>query len=447
MSPTPWLAPLAAGPIRGELSIPGSKSASARSLLLAALADGPSRLTGVLDSRDTSLLRAGLTVLGARFEESDAALQVTPATTITGGGRIDCGLAGTVMRFLPPLAALAERPTAFYGDPAASRRPMGPLLGALDALGAEVSRPWELPFSVAAGRFRGGAISLDASGSSQFISALLLAGARFPDGITVTHSRRPAEKGTVPFSAGPLSAEQDSADVPSLPHIRMTVALLARRGVAVTSIGRSSWQVSPGPIAALDEAVEPDLTNAATLLAAALVTGGELTTAWPDGVQAGAELAEVLAAFGARLAFSHTPEGTRQLTVSGADGLRGADLDLSKVSELTPVAAALAALAPGPSRLRGVAHIRGHETDRLAALSTGLGRLGADVRQTADGLAFSPARLHGGAFGTHADHRLAHAAALVGLVAEGVLLDDVECTTKTLPDFPGMWRDLIGARP
>ena len=175
MSPTPWLAPLAAGPVRGELSIPGSKSASARSLLLAALADGPSRLTGVLNSRDTSLLRAGLTTLGTRFEESDAALQVTPATTITGGGRIDCGLAGTVMRFLPPLAALAGQPTQFFGDPAAGRRPMAPLLGALADLGAEVSQPWQLPFSVVAGRFRGGAVSLDAGGSSQFISALLLA--------------------------------------------------------------------------------------------------------------------------------------------------------------------------------------------------------------------------------------------------------------------------------
>ena len=426
MSPTPWLAPLAAGPVRGELSIPGSKSASARSLLLAALADGPSRLTGVLNSRDTSLLRAGLTTLGARFEESDAALQVTPATTITGGGRIDCGLAGTVMRFLPPLAALAGQPTQFFGDPAAGRRPMAPLLGALADLGAEVSQPWQLPFSVVAVSLRKNAVSLDAGGSSQFISALPLAGARFPDGIAVAHS---------------------GSTLPSLPHIQMTLALLARRGVAAARTGPSAWQVSPGPIAALDEAIEPDLTNAATLLAAALVTGGELTAAWPDGVQAGDELAGVLAAFGARLTYATAPDGTRQLTVSGADGLRGADLDLSKISELTPVAAALAALAPEPSRLRGVAHIRGHETDRLAALSAGLGELGANVRQTADGLAFSPATLHGGPFDTYADHRLAHAAALVGLVVEGVLLDDVECTTKTLPDFPGLWRDLIGGRP
>jgi len=425
LSPTPWLAPLAAGPIRGELSVPGSKSASARSLLLAALANGPSTLSGVLASRDTSLIQAGLTTLGARFEEADGQLRVTSAGELTGGGRIDCGLAGTVMRFLPPLAALAAQPTQFFGDAAASQRPMGPLLGALSELGAVVSQPWQLPFTVAAGQFRGGAVSLDASGSSQFISALLLSGARFPDGIAVTHS---------------------GGNLPSLPHIQMSVELLVRRGVAASQTGPTSWQVSPGPIAALDEAVEPDLTNAATLLAAALITGGELTTAWPDGVQAGGELAEVLAAFGAQLTFFTGPDGTRQLTVSGANGLRGADLDLSKVSELTPMAAALAALAPEPSRLYGVAHIRGHETDRLAALSIGLGGLGAQVQQTEDGLEFSPSTLHGGGFATHADHRLAHAAALVGLVVDGVLLDDVACTTKTLPDFPGMWQNLIGAQ-
>jgi len=439
LSSTPWLAPLAAGPVRGEVRVPGSKSASARSLLLAALAEAPSTLSGVLASRDTSLIRAGLTTLGACFDEADDQLHVTPAAEILGGGRIDCGLAGTVMRFLPPVAALADQPTRFFGDPAASQRPMAPLLGALAELGAEVSAPWQLPFSVAGGRFRGGDVSLDASGSSQFISALLLSGARFPDGITVTH--RPAEEGPVPFSAGTAGAT-----LPSLPHIAMTVALLSRRGVDAAQTGPTSWQVSPGPIAALDEAVEPDLTNAATLLASALVTGGELTTAWPDGVQADDELAGVLEAFGARLSYSTGPDGARQLTVSGADGLRGADLDLSKVSELTPVAAALAALAPQPSRLRGVAHIRGHETDRLAALSTGLSELGADVRQTEDGLAFGPSRLHGGGFATHADHRLAHAAALVGLVVPGVMLDDVACTTKTLPDFPGIWTALIGTQ-
>lgn len=421
----PWTAPVATSPLRGHVVVPGSKSASARSLLLASLADAPSLIDGVLDSRDTALMRAGLTALGARIEDVSATrVRVVPADAVTGGGTVDCGLAGTVLRFLPPVAALAATPTRFVGDEAASARPVAGLLGALAALGATVSDPPALPFTVGGGMaFRGGAVTLDASPSSQFVSALLLAGARFPDGVTVTHA------------GGPL---------PSLPHIEMTCALLRRRGVRVERTESSTWRVEPGPIAAVDETVEPDLTNAATILAAALVTGGELTTAWPEAsVQAADELLEVLAAFGARIGFDTTASGERRVKVSG-DGVRGADVNLHAVSELTPAVAALAAVADGPSTIRGVAHIRGHETDRLAALAGGLSGLGVGVTETADGLRITPAPRHGGTFATHADHRLAHAAALVGLVTPGVELDDVGCTTKTLPDFPGLWARLLG---
>nr|WP_300150311.1 3-phosphoshikimate 1-carboxyvinyltransferase [Propionicimonas sp.] len=420
----PWPAPVATAPVRGHVVVPGSKSASARSLLLAALANGPSVLGGVLDSRDTALMRAGLAALGAVFEDlPDGRVRVSPAAPVTGGGTIDCGLAGTVLRFLPPVATLAEEPTRFTGDAAAAARPIAGLLDALAELGARVSEPRALPFTVAGGTFRGGAVTLDASPTSQFVSALLLAGARFPDGVEVRHV------------GGPL---------PSVPHIEMTCTLLRRRGVRVERTAEHAWRVDPGPIAALDEYVEPDLTNAATLLAAALVTGGALTTAWPEvSVQAADDLIGVLAAFGARVDYSPGPGG-RLVTVSGADGVRGADVDLHAVSELTPVAAALAAVADGPSTIRGVAHIRGHETDRLAALASGLSELGADARETTDGLAIAPRPLHGGTFATHADHRLAHAAALVGLATPGVELDDVTCTTKTLPDFPGLWSRLLG---
>lgn len=418
-----WPAPVAGAPVRGHVIVPGSKSASARSLLLAALADGGSVLAGVLDSRDTALMRAGLATLGARFEDlADGRIRVHPGP-VTGGGSIDCGLAGTVLRFLPPVAALAPQPTRFTGDAAAADRPVAGLLDALAALGAEVSSPRWLPFTVAEGSLRGGPVSLDASPSSQFVSALLLTGARFPRGVEVTHQ---------------------GASLPSLPHISMTCELLRRRGVVVDQPAETTWRVAAGPIAALDEVVEPDLTNAASLLAAALVTGGELGTAWPEvSVQAADELIGVLAAFGARVDWSDGPLG-RVVTVSGADGVRGADVDLHAVSELTPVAAALAAVADSPSTIRGVAHIRGHETDRLAALASGLSGLGADVRETADGLSVVPRPLHGGVFATRADHRLAHAAALVGLVTPGVVLDDVGCTTKTLPDFPGLWARLLG---
>lgn len=425
---TSWSAPVAVAPVSGRVVLPGSKSASARSLVLAAIADGTSRLTGVLDSRDTTLMRDGLVALGASVTDLTAdTVAVTGLDEVRGGATIDCGLAGTVLRFLPPLAALAVEPTSFVGDPAASARPVAPLLGALTALGARVSEPHRLPFSVCGGPgLAGGTVELDASGSSQFVSALLLAGARFAEGIEVRHT---------------------GGALPSVPHIEMTCTLLRRRGVSATRTSPSSWRVEPGPIAAIHEQVEPDLTNAATMLAAALVTGGRLTTAWPvDSVQPADQLAGVLEAFGARVAYTASAGG-RDLTVTAPDGVRAVDLDLHEVSEFTPVAAALAAVADGPSRLRGVGHIRGHETDRLAGLVAELDRIGVHASQTTDGIDVTPSARHGAVFHTYGDHRMAHAGALLGLVTPGVELDDVECTTKTLPDFPGLWCGLLaGAR-
>ena len=422
-----WAAPVATRPVRGHVVVPGSKSASARILLLAALADGDSVLTGVLRSRDTTLMRAGLTTLGAVFTDlPDGRLQVHPVTALQGGGTINCGLAGTVMRFLPALAALATPATAFIGDEAASLRPVAGLLAALAALGAEVSEPYQLPFSVGGSLgVLGGPVTVDASFSSQFVSALLLAAPKFADGLEITHR---------------------GGSLPSLPHIDMTATLLARRGVLLDHPAPCTWRVAPGPIAAIDEVVEPDLTNAATLLAAALITGGEAHTDWPEAsVQPADELAGVLEAFGATVSYSADPAAGRRLTVSGAHGVSGADIDLNAVSELTPVAAALAAVAEGPSTIRGVAHTRGHETNRLAALAAELGALGVEVTETPDGLVITPAPRHGGTWHTRDDHRLAHAGALLGLVTPGVELDDVGCTTKTLPDFPGLWTQLVGA--
>jgi 3-phosphoshikimate 1-carboxyvinyltransferase len=368
-------------------------------------------------------MRAGLTTLGAHITDLDQhRLQVTPIDDVTGGGLIEVGLAGTVLRFLPPIAVLATSPTRFRGDPAASRRPIAPLLSALTSLGARVTPMPGLPFSISGESFVGGAVELDSSASSQFISALLLAAPRYRDGLTVHHR------------GGPL---------PSRPHIDMTCTLLAQYGVPVSTPDEFTWQVRPRPIAAVDVHVEPDLTNAATLLAAALITGGRLTTAWPkQSLQAADELAAVLAAFGAVLEYSATATG-QQLTVSGPNGITGADVDLHQVSELTPVAAALAALAEGPSQIRGVAHIRGHETDRLAALSTELSAAGATVISTVDGLKIIPGPPQPTLFHTYNDHRMAHAGALIGLVNPGIELDDVRCTTKTLPDFPGLWSRLI----
>lgn len=455
---TAWKAPRASSPVTGEFSIPGSKSTSARSLLLAALASGPSTLHGLLRARDTDLMRAGLGRLGVRFVDLDEdAVQVRPPESFRGGAVVDVGLAGTVMRFLPPIAALAGGATRFVGDPAMGDRPIAPLLGALADLGADVSRPYRVPFEVEGGpAVRGGTVELDSSGSSQFVSGLLLVGARLPEGITIRHT---------------------GGSLPSLPHIEMTVRMLTERGVRIDRPTALSWQVHPGPISPVDEHVEPDLTNAASLLAAALVTGGRLTTAWPEGSLQGADdLAAVLEAFGATVEYywpeipasagmtevgAGLPEvgmappqpchpreggdltGVRWITVQGPDRIQAVDLDLHATSELTPVAAALAALADGPSTIRGVAHIRRHETDRLAALERELTALGARVRQAEDGLHIEPAPLRSGVFHTYADHRLAHAGALLGLVVPGIELDDVGCTSKTLPDFPTLWQELV----
>ena len=413
----PWPAPRASGPVSAVVSLPGSKSQTNRALVLAALADAPSLVRRPLRSRDTTLMRDGLRGLGCRIEGDDVWF-VTPGP-LTGAAHVDCGLAGTVMRFLPPVAALATGAVTFDGDPHMRLRPVGPVLDALRSLGVDVAGA-SLPFTVrGSGTVRGGTVVVDASASSQFVSALLIAAARFDQGVDVRHDGKP---------------------VPSLPHIEMTVGMLREHGVAVDDSDANRWAVAPGPIRAVDRTIEPDLSNAAPFLALAAVTGGEMTVRdWPrTTTQAGDALREILGLAGCDVAF--TDEGLR---VRGGDGLVGLDLDLHDVGELTPAVAALAALAGSPSHLHGIGHIRGHESDRLAALARELGGLGADVTEHADGLSFRPAALHGGLFRTYADHRMAHAGVIVGSAVPGVLVEDVATTSKTFPDFAGVWAGLL----
>ncbi|HEY0637124.1 MAG TPA: 3-phosphoshikimate 1-carboxyvinyltransferase [Pseudonocardiaceae bacterium] len=433
----PWTAPTAAGPVRATVAVAGSKSVTNRALLLAALADGPSVLRAPLRSRDTELMAAALGSLGATVADATTD-ETTDETTGAGAGgadwvvtpgggaadaEVDCGLAGTVMRFVPPAAAvLAGGAVRFDGDPRARERPMGAVLGALRGLGVTVDGD-ALPFTLHGGTARGGAVTLDASASSQFVSGLLLAGARYPAGVLVRHVGAP---------------------VPSMPHIEMTVRMLREHGVEVDDGTADTWRVAPGPVKALDRAVEPDLSNAAVYLAAAAVTGGAVTVpGWPAATtQAGDAIRGILAAMGCTVTL--TADG---LTVRGPDALAGVDLDLHDVGELTPTVAALAALAGGPSTLRGVAHLRGHETDRLAALAAELGGLGADVEETADGLRITPRPLRGGPWRAYADHRMATAGAVVGLVVPGVAVDDIACTGKTIPDFTGVWTRMLEGGP
>ena len=434
---TNWSAPtLAEGDVvDATVVVPGSKSETNRALVLAALAGGPSVITGGLSSRDADLMRAALGQLGVSITVEGDAWHVTPpAAFAVPAAPIDCGLAGTVMRFVPPIAALNGGATTFVGDPHASARPMGPLLDALQQLGVRIDAP-NIPFTQdASAGLSGRRVEIDSSTSSQYVSALLLVGARLPEGIEVVH---------VPEHAG--------ADVPSRPHIEMTVTMLRRHGVEVSTPDQFTWQVSPGVISATDEQVEPDLTSAAVFLAAAAVAGGTVRVpGWPtETSQGGAHIVDVLTRLGADCTLDDvdaTGHGT--LTVRGTGTLRGiGTVDLRASSELTPVVAALASLAEGTTRITGVAHIRGHETDRLAALVNELGAVGVDISETEDGLNIQGRGrrvLKRAALKAYADHRLAHVAAIIGLAVPGVELDDVECTSKTIADFPGMWSHMVG---
>lgn len=420
-TPEPWPAPRATAPVDATVALPGSKSLTNRALVLAALAEGPSVVGRALRSRDTELMARALTALGSHVDTSGEDWTVTPGR-LAGPADVDCGLAGTVMRFVPPVAGLADGPVLFDGDPHARTRPMSEVLAALRELGVVVEDEGRgaLPFTVkGAGRVRGGSVTLDASASSQFISALLLAGARYDQGVDVRHAGEP---------------------VPSLPHIEMTVDQLRRRGVEVDDAEPDRWRVLPGPVRAVDVGIEPDLSNAAPFLAAALVSGGSVTVRdWPrHTTQPGDTLREIVTLMGGEADLDE-----RGLTVRGTGQIRGVDYDLHDVGELTPAVAALCVLAESPSHLRGIAHIRGHETDRLSALAREFTNLGGDVSETDDGLEIRPARLTGGTFKTYADHRIAHAGVIIGLAVDGVLVENIGTTAKTFPGFADAWSRLL----
>ncbi len=436
-----WPAPYADRPVDATVTVPGSKSLTNRYLVLAALADGPSRLRAPLHSRDSVLMIEALRQLGATITEvpGDGAfgpdLEVVPLRHGEPEGqrdaagtavRIDCGLAGTVMRFVPPLAALRSGASTFDGDPHARKRPMGTIIEALKALGVAVSAedgstPASLPFVVeGTGEVRGGHLVIDASASSQFVSALLLVGARFTEGLHLEHVGKP---------------------VPSLDHINMTVAVLRGAGVQVDDSVPNHWVVAPGPIRAFDQQIEQDLSNAGPFLAAALASGGTVRIpGWPEQTQQVGDLwRSILAKMGAEVTLQ---DGV--LTVRGGPEIKGADF--ADTSELAPTVAALCALATGPSRLSGIAHLRGHETDRLAALVAEINRLGGDAEETSDGLVIRPAKLHAGVVHSYADHRMATAGAILGLAVEGVQVEDIATTAKTMPDFPRLWTGMLEQR-
>ena len=418
-----WPAPFHPSPITHAQTVPGSKSMTNRAYILSALASGPSTITGALRSRDTDLMEAALADMGTTFSRDDDTIHVTPGAL--HGTTVDCGLAGTVMRFVPPVAAFADGPVLFDGDAHARNRPIATILDALRDLGVSVAGEG-MPFTVhGTGGAPGGPVAIDASGSSQFVSGLLLSAARFERGVSIRHT------------GGPL---------PSMPHIEMTLAMLADAGVTVETSGHT-WRVAPQPIRGRTWVVEPDLSNATPFIAAAAVTGGSVAVKhWPvSTTQPGDAIRTIVERMGGETVLEADGAGGHTLRVTGPSRgmLRGIRLDMSDLGELTPTVAALAAVATTPSELTGIAHLRGHETDRLAALTAELNGLGGDCEELGDGLRITPAPLHGGTWHTYDDHRMATAGAIIGLVVEDVQVENIATTAKTLPGFDEMWQEMV----
>ena len=422
-----WAAPFrGSNPINSSVVIPGSKSVTNRALVLAALAESPSTLRRPLISRDTTLMRNGLiamgTVIADAYEDGEHQWRVSPGA-LTGPALVDVGNAGTVMRFLPPVAALANGSISFDGDVRSHERPLGPVIRALEELGVQVEHEarYTLPMTVnGTGELRGGEIDIDASASSQFLSALLLIGPATIKGITARHI------GTT---------------LPSMPHIEMTVQMLRDFGAKIEiNQEEHTWRVHTSRMHGRDLVIEPDLSNAAPFLSMAMVCGGNITIQdWPAiTTQPGDQLRTILARMGAEISF-----GSEGLTLRGTGSIHGIDIDLHDVGELTPAIAALAALADSPSSLHGIGHLRLHETDRLAALTREINALGGNVREEETSIHITPAPLHGGIFHTYEDHRLATAGAVLGLVVRDIEVENIATTKKTLPDFTGLWSSLM----
>lgn len=444
-----WHAPAKSGPLAAEVNLPGSKSLTARALILALLSDHPSSLQGVLNCRDSRLMIDGIVAVGAEVSQRNGITTIVPPLKT---GFVDmlekerepitiyCGLSGTVMRFLPPaIFALGLGPVIFDGDPAARKRPMKPLLDALVQLGAEVTYLREegfLPFRID-GNWQGGTVVVDCERSSQFLSALLLAAPAAPKETEIV------VKG----------------HIPSAPHVAMTLGVIERAGIKYAGPSRNkvlagkcsvdpSWKISPQSFDADSIVIEPDLTNAGPFLAAALICGGEVrVNNWPlESEQAGDYWRQLLPRMGAqaikRVALGDT--GYSQLVVNGTGTVQGIEVDMSNYGELVPTVAALATLADSPTRITGIGHLRGHETDRLMALAKEIKRLGGDAKGGQDYLEITPSKqMQPATLESYNDHRLAMFGAIVGLAVPGTGVHDMSTVDKTFPAFPQVWEDML----
>jgi 3-phosphoshikimate 1-carboxyvinyltransferase len=389
--------------------------------VLSALASSPSTLRKGLRSRDTDLMIKALSSLGIKIEIEEDLWKITPAP-LMGPAGIDVGNAGTVMRFLPPLASLAKGLISFDGDLRSHQRPLGPVIKALESLGVSIEHQgrYSLPLVInGAGYITGGEVEIDASASSQFLSSLLL---------------------VAPLMKQGLRIKNIGNSLPSKPHIEMTIAMLAQYGAVVDTSIDNQWSVEPTTLSGVDLVIEPDLSNAAVFMAAPILCGGEVIIKdWPrKTTQPGDQLRQIFSEMGGEIDF--VDQGLR---VRSSGHIRGIDIDLGDVGELTPVIAALASLADSPSYLRGIGHLRLHETDRLSALKNELTALGAEVLEEESALRINPKPMKAGVFHTYEDHRLATAGALIGLAVNGVEVENIETTRKTITDFPALWSQLL----
>ena len=441
-----WHIPRADAPLQATVRVPGSKSLTNRYLVLAAQAAGTSVIHNPLYSRDTRLMMDALRNLGVTIsaeniqEITENTADTQGSLSVTGLGKatsnpilpgnpdrsaqkdaahIDCGLAGTVMRFVPPLVATWGGAAHFAGDAQALSRPIAPLLSALRTLGATVTGT-AVPFTISARPgLSGGRIDIDASASSQFLSALLLSGASWPDGLQIRHT---------------------GSSLPSVAHIEMTLANLRDYGVDVRHISTNEWHVFPGIPRARSVTVEPDLSNAATFIAAAVVTGGQVEVMhWPERTtQAGNAICDIARRCGATVELL-----ADRLRVTGSHRVLGGDFDLGDIGELTPVVAAMLACSTEASAMTNIGHLRGHETDRLAALARELQNLGAKVEETETALYINSPVKYGGEWETYHDHRMVMAAAVVGAFIGDVHARNPGTVAKTLPNFVPLWEEMF----
>ncbi|MFZ9353507.1 MAG: 3-phosphoshikimate 1-carboxyvinyltransferase [Candidatus Nanopelagicales bacterium] len=417
-----WHAPTINGAINSTLEIPGSKSATNRAFVLAALGDKNSIITNPLFARDTNLMLEALEKLGCNVVKKLNSVEISPMKKDHSEISIDVGLAGTVMRFVPPLAALSSGTSHFDGDERARNRPMKTLIESLKKLNVKVidNHQGKLPFSIISdGQITGGEIEIDASESSQFISALMLVGAKFKNGLTIKHVGQ---------------------NLPSLPHIEMTIEMLKEVGVKTNQINATTWRIDNQNINSKNWVVEPDLSNAGPFLAAAMVTKGEIKiNDWPlQTTQAGNSWIEILSLMGANIQLN-----SKQLILKNDSEIKGINYNLNDVGELTPVLVAISLFANSKSEFTGISHLRGHETDRLAALVENITAIGGDAKETEDGLIINPKQLHGGVWKAFDDHRMATAGAVIGLKVKDIYVDDISTTSKTLPNFENLWNKMV----